>query len=531
MKRRVGIDVGGTNTDAVLLEDERVVHAVKTPTTADVTTGIKNALAALRADAGAEPHRTSGRPPTAQAGLADPAPIDAVMIGTTHFTNAVVQRRDLTRVAAIRIGLPASASLEPFIDWPEDLAAIVRGEIVMLEGGHEYDGRPILPFDAAGLRAAARRIRDAGLTSVGVASVFSPLNPSCEEQAAEILREECPGVAVTLSHRLGRIGLLERENATLLNAALVDLARKTARAFTDALGASGIAAPLYLTQNDGTVMRASVAETFPVYSFASGPTNSMRGASFLSKRENALVIDIGGTTTDIGSLRHGFPREANNVVEIGGVRTLFRMPDLLSLGLGGGSMISGSGDALAVGPSSVGFRLTEQALVFGGDILTMTDVAVAAGLIDLGDRGRVAGLPAATVEAVLARARTMIEEGVDRMKTEAGETPLIAVGGGAFLVPPRLAGVSEVLHVPHQAVANAVGAAIAQVSGEVDQIFQDLPRDEAIARARQAAEDKAVAAGADRSTLAVVEVEDLPLAYLPGNSLRTRVRVVGDIAG
>src|SRR6185312_13032104 len=106
--------------------------------------------------------------------------------------------------------------------------------------------------------------------------------------------------------------------------------------------------------------------------------------------------------------------------------------------------------------------------------------------------------------------------------------PLIAVGGGSFLVPARLAGVSEVLNVPHQAVANAVGAAIAQVSGEVDQIFQDLTREEAIARARRAAEDKAVAAGADRAT--INEVEDLPLAYLPGNSLRTRVRVVGDIA-
>src|SRR5438094_817911 len=99
----------------------------------------------------------------------------------------------------------------------------VGGEIVMLEGGHEYDGRPLVPFDTAGMRAAARRIREAGITSVGVASVFSPLNPFCEEQAAEILREECPGVAVTLSHRLGRLGLLERENATLLNAALVDL--------------------------------------------------------------------------------------------------------------------------------------------------------------------------------------------------------------------------------------------------------------------------------------------------------------------
>ena len=210
------------------------------------------------------------------------------------------------------------------------------------------------------------------------------------------------------------------------------------------------------------------------------------------------------------------------------MRTLFRMPDLLSLGLGGGTVVSN--DPLRVGPTSVGFRLTEQALVFGGDVLTVTDIAVAAGLIDLGDGKRVATLPPTLVDGVLARIRAMIEEGVDRMKTDASDAPLIAVGGGSFLVPARLAGVSEVVNVPHQAVANAVGAAIAQVSGEVDQIFQDLSRDDAIARARQLAEDKAVDAGADRTTLTVVEVEDLPLAYLPGNSLRTRVRVVGEIA-
>jgi N-methylhydantoinase A/oxoprolinase/acetone carboxylase beta subunit len=416
------------------------------------------------------------------------------------------------------------------VDWPEDLAALVRGEVVMLEGGHEFDGRPLVPFDARGMREAARRIRAAGIRSVAVAAVFSPLNASGEEEAAAILAEECPDVAVTLSHRLGRIGLLERENAALLNACLIELARRTTRAFTEALRTSGIRAPLYLTQNDGTVMRAEVAESFPVYSFASGPTNSMRGAAFLGKRDEALVIDVGGTTTDIGSLRHGFPREANSVVEIGGVRTLFRMPDLLSLGLGGGTRVSGSPPALTIGPASVGYRLTEQALVFGGDVLTVTDVAVAAGLIDLGDRTRVAALPAALVDGALAHIRAMIEEGVDRMKTDARDAPLIAVGGGSFLVPPRLAGISEVLDVPHQAVANAVGAAIAQVSGEVDQIFQDLPREEAIARARAAAEDKAVAAGADRGTISVVEVEDLPLSYLPGNSLRTRVRVVGEIA-
>lgn len=512
LTRRIGIDVGGTNTDAILLEGERVVHTVKTPTTPDVTTGITRALRSLLEESRAE--RTA---------------IDAVMIGTTHFTNAVVQRRDLMPVAAIRIGLPASASLEPFVDWPEDLAAIVRGEVVMLEGGHEYDGRPIAPFDTAGMRAAARRIRQADLTSVGIASVFSPLNSACEEQAAAILREECPDVALTLSHQLGRIGLLERENATLLNAALVGLARKTTRAFAEALAASGITAPLYLTQNDGTVMVAGVAEVFPVYSFASGPTNSMRGAAFLSKLTDAIVVDVGGTTTDIGSLRHGFPREANNVVEIGGVRTLFRMPDLLSLGLGGGSLVRD--EPVAVGPLSVGYQLTERSLVFGGGELTATDIAVAAGLIDLGDRARVATLPPALVRLAVARVHAMIEEGVDRMKTDARDEPLIAVGGGCFLVPERVAGISEVVHVEHQAVANAVGAAIAQVSGEVDRIFQNLTRDEALVLARRAAEEQAVRAGADPGTLAVVEVEDLPIAYLPGNSLRVRVRVVGDIAG
>jgi N-methylhydantoinase A/oxoprolinase/acetone carboxylase beta subunit len=216
------------------------------------------------------------------------------------------------------------------------------------------------------------------------------------------------------------------------------------------------------------------------------------------------------------------------VVEVGSVRTVFRMPDLLSLGLGGGSLVCD--DPVRVGPRSVGYRLVDESRVFGGGTLTATDVAVAAGLIDLGDRRRVADLPADLVKTALARMHATIEEAVDRMKTDAREEPLIAVGGGCFLVPERLPGVSEVVHVRHQAVANAVGAAIAQVSGEVDQIFQNLPRDAAIAEARRIAEQRAVSGGANAATLQVVEVEDLPLAYLPGNSLRVRVRVVGDIS-
>src|SRR5262249_7472237 len=160
-------------------------------------------------------------------------------------------------------------------------------EVFMLEGGHEYDGRELMPFDEETMVAAARRIRDEGIEAVGVSSIFSPLDPSHEERAEAILASECPNAQVTLSHRLGRIGLLERENAALLNAALTGLARVTIAGFRDAIARSGIDAPLYITQNDGTVMAAETAMALPVMSFASGATNSMRGAAFLSGLKDA----------------------------------------------------------------------------------------------------------------------------------------------------------------------------------------------------------------------------------------------------
>jgi len=509
--RRIGIDVGGTNTDAVLLEDGRVIHAVKSPTTEDVTGGILAALDLLSH----EPRVAQGR-------------IDGVVIGTTHFINAVVQRRHLGKIAAVRIGMPASASLPPFCDWPKDLAALIAGEIFMLEGGHEYDGREFMPFDEAHMRAAARRIRELGITAVGVSSSFSPLDPSHEERAGEILAAECPGVRVTLSHRLGRIGLLERENAALLNAALGDLAKVTIDGFRAAIAASGIDAPLFITQNDGTVMAAETAMALPVMSFASGATNSMRGAAFLSGLKDAMVVDVGGTSADVGQLKSGFPRKANSVVEVGGVRTLFRMPDLYSIGLGGGSIVRQN--PLRVGPDSVGYRLTREALLFGGATVTATDAAVKSGVAEIGDKSRLGDLPREVADGVIARAAEMLEDAIDRMKTEAGDVTLIAVGGGAFLVPNKLTGIGEVIRVPHGDCANAIGAAVAQVSGETDQIYRDMTRAEAIAAAEARAIERAKAAGADPPTIQTIEIEDMPLAYLPGNALRVRVRVAGEIA-
>jgi N-methylhydantoinase A/oxoprolinase/acetone carboxylase beta subunit len=507
--KRIGIDVGGTNTDAVLVDDGAVVGAVKSPTTTDVTGGIVAAVRDLRKAVGT----IDG--------------VAAVLIGTTHFVNAVVQRRNLAQVGAIRIGLPGTASLPPFCDWPADLGALVNGGIWQVEGGHDYDGRSFMPLDTAALRKAAKEIRAKGLRSVAITAMFSPLDAAHEDEAAAIVREAAPDVVVSCSHLLGGIGLLERENAALLNASLVVLADETVRGFGRAMTEMGFDAPLYITQNDGTVAEAARAVAFPVYSFASGPTNSMRGAAYLSKIEDAIVVDVGGTTADFGHLRHGFPREANAVVHVGGVRTLFRMPDLISIGLGGGSLVDPAN--MTVGPRSVGYRLVEEALVFGGKTLTATDVAVAAGLIDLGDRSRVRHLPAPLVDGALARAKAMVEEHVDRMKTDAQDVTLIAVGGGAFLVPDHLEGVGRVVRLEHGGCANAVGAAIAQVSGEVDQVFQGLSRTDAIAAARGLAEKRAVEAGADAATISLVEAEDIPIAYLPGNAMRVRAKVVGDI--
>ena len=511
MSRRIGIDVGGTNTDAVLVDINGVVGAMKSPTTANVTDGVRQALSGLIETVG----------PCANN-------IDSAMIGTTHFVNAVVQRKGLNKIAALRITLPGSASLRPLVDWPKDLAKVVDGGSYFISGGNEYDGREVVPLDEEAVVNAARSIRNNGITSIGITASFSPLNSSCEDHVAEIISRECPEMRITCSHSLGRIGLLERENATLLNAALLDLAANTTDAFRIALDEVGITAPLYITLNDGTVTSDELARKFPVYCFASGPTNSMRGAAFLSGIDNAIVCDVGGTTADIGCLINGFPREANNVVEVGGVRTLFRMPDLISIGIGGGTIVREN--PLSVGPDSVGFRLLEEARVFGGSQLTLTDIAVASGLMDAGDKAQTSDIPETLIEAALTSAHQKIAVTVDQIKTDSQDVPMIAVGGGAPLIPETIPGISVVHRVPFHGVANAVGAAIAQISGEADQVFQDLTRDAALAAALETAVENAVKSGADRSTVKTIEMEDLPIAYLPGHAIRARVRVVGDIA-
>ncbi len=511
---RIGVDVGGTHTDAVLLDGDAVLAATKALTTADVLTGVVNALDTVLSDV-----------PGSEASVA------AVMLGTTQFTNAVVERRELAEVAAVRIGMPSGRGLPPKIGWPDDIANALGPNVYELHGGMSYSGWPLAELDSSEIDRMVRDLVHKNVEAVSIAGAFSPVQPEMELEVGRCVRKALPDARITLSHTMGGLGILERENAALLNTSLLGFADRVVDALVSAVRDRGLGCPFFVSQNDGTLMQAEFARSFPALTFASGPTNSLRGASKLTGLTEAVVVDIGGTTSDIGVLRNGFPRDSNVVIEVGGVRTNFRMPDLLAIGLGGGSLVGA--DGTEVGPRSLGHRLVEDGLVFGGDVMTATDVVVASGEANIGDPRLVSDLDPTVCKAALGRITELLDSGIEQMKPSSDPLPVILVGGGSLLVTQGLAAASELKRPEHAEVANAIGAAIAQIGGEAEQLvsYDQVSRDDAIAAVTAQAVDTAVAAGADRATTRTIDIEEIALSYMTDTTVRLRVKVVGDIAG
>lgn len=510
---RIGIDVGGTHTDAVVLDGQNVIASTKVLTSQNVKDGVVNALDEI----------------LSQSGI-DHGVIDAVMIGTTQFTNAVIQRRDLAPTAIIRVALPSGELVPPMIDWPEDIAAELGRNVYMIHGGRTYDGFPIAPLSDEEIDKVIDDIRSKDIQLVAISGVFSPSDSTQEEYVAARVRSKHPHVRVTPSHSIGRMGLLERENAALLNASLLPLAEKVVSSFAAALKERQIECPFYISQNDGTLMSAQFAAEFPALTFASGPTNSLRGASLLTQINDAVVVDIGGTTSDIGVLQDGFPRQSNIAIEVGGVRTNFRMPDIQAIGLGGGSLVKDEGST--IGPQSVGYRLVTDGIVFGGDTLTTTDIIVAAGHADIGDRERVAGLNALLVDTAVAKIHEIIDNGIDQMKSSRDPVPVILVGGGAVLVSRNLDSAAVIHRPEHSGVANAIGAANAQVGSEAERIvsYRRIPRDTVLDEMTAELKTGLARAGADPDSVRIADIEETAISYMADESTRIRVKMVGDLS-
>lgn len=519
---KIGIDVGGTNTDAVLLDEQcRVIQSVKTPTTADIESGIYQALALLLAD-----------------NKINTLAIKYVMIGTTHATNAIIQRENLARTAAIRICLPAGQAIEPMFTWEEDLKEAIGNTYFFVHGGCEFDGRPLQlqDLDVNECSQVLHQVKEKGIESLAVTSIFSSVSDGYEKAferlAKEILGQDFP---VTLSSEIGKVGLLERENATILNACLVKVIDKVAAGLENALMRYNIEALIYFSQNDGTTISLDTAKRYPILTIGSGPTNSIRGAAYLSNLSDCIVCDIGGTSTDIGILTKGFPRESSLAVEIGGIRTNFRMPDIISIGIGGGSIVQCHQGKVTVGPHSLGHRIIEDSIAFGGDTLCATDCLLALGLISIDhldcDPTRVHWVDPRICEQAVAIIHRNIIAALNKIKTKQTNYPVVLVGGGAILIQDHLSDGIQFIRPENAGCANAIGAAAADVSGEIDLMLSLVgkSRHDVIEKAKQQVIQRTIEAGADPETVMIVELEEVPVPYLPSNIIRIKAKASGEL--
>ncbi|WP_436015451.1 hydantoinase/oxoprolinase N-terminal domain-containing protein [Rhizobium sp. LjRoot254] len=330
----LGIDTGGTYTDAVLFNPEEGVKArAKALTTRhDLSEGIRGAVDNVLSETGTEP-----------------SSIRLASLSTTLATNALVEGQG-GRVCLVMIGF-----------GPEDLerdglkAALGTDPVVFLPGGHNVHGHEA-PLDTSALTGQLDALANS-VTAFAIAGYFAVRNPAHELRIRDLIRETTH-LPVTCSHELSsKLGGPRRALTTLLNARLVSMIDRLIGSSEDFLKARGITAPLMVVRGDGALISAAEARLRPIETILSGPAASLVGARFLTGLDDAVVSDIGGTTTDVAILDEGRPRLDENGAVVGGYRTMVQAVAMRTYGLGGDSEVHvnarGLEGALTLGPRRV----------------------------------------------------------------------------------------------------------------------------------------------------------------------------------
>lgn len=459
----LGIDVGGTHTDAVLLEDLRVRKKTK------VVTRQENLIESLLGVADEILHGENLRA------------LERIVFSTTISTNAIVQGRTdrVGLVIASGPGLPAE-----FLRIDEESHPV--------SGYINHRGFEVAPVDDAEVRKLGDHFREKGIRHIGAVGKFSTRNPKQELRIRDLLKNDFRHIS--LGHRMsGNLNLPRRIATTYLNAAVWE----TYNAFVEEVlrfkKRMGLEAPVYILKADGGTFEIGHSAEFPVYTILSGPAASIMGILSLARcTGDAVAIDVGGTTTDIALFSAGAPLLEPLGVTIGGRRTLIRGLKTRSIGIGGDSRVRCTRGELTIGPERDG-----PAAACGGEHPTPTDAMIVLGLTDIGEPHRAAEAVdrlAASMNIPLREAAERIFEGtcrrivsaVEEMLDEINNRPvytihemlegkkikpdrLYLVGGPAKAMAARLGGLLGLgtMIPPHAEVANAIGAALARNTTEV----------------------------------------------------------------
>jgi len=330
MKLGLGIDTGGTYTDAAVVDFEtrQVLHTAKTPTTKhDLSVGIARCIEALHAT--------------------DWAQIRLVSLSTTLATNAIVEGRG-GRVGLLLLGYDASL----LQDYGLERELPVR-DYHIIRGRFDLRGNEVQPLDVEQVRRIGRSLAP-DVDAFAVSGYLSVMNPTHELAARDILIAQT-GLPVACGHELtSALNSVRRAATCALNARLLPLIAELIEATKRAMARKGIRAPLLVVKGDGTLVSEAVARERPIDTVMSGPAASAVGGMFLSGLSNGLVVDMGGTTTDIARLHDGLPVVSDQGATVGGWRTCVRAADIRTAGLGGDSHVwlTKTGE-LRVGPRRV----------------------------------------------------------------------------------------------------------------------------------------------------------------------------------
>ena len=477
MSGRIGIDVGGTFTDAVIVADGGL-HIAKVRSTPErIEQGFMDALRELTARAG-----TSA------------ADVGYLAHGSTVATNAIVQRR-LARTALITndgfrdvLAIGTQMRQNVYDLWtPEPEPIVPRALCVGVRGRMDAQGREITPLDEDAVTAAADLLRDEAVEAVAVSLLFSFLNPDHELRIGEILAERLPGVPVSLSCRVvPEYREYVRASTTALNASLLPLLGTYIEAVSGEVEREGVPVPVYLMQTNGGVTPADRAQQLPIGLAASGPAAGVTGGARMAGlvgEPAALTFDMGGTTADIGLVLEGRP-QLRFSGEAAGMPVNLPQIDVLAIGAGGGSIARvDEFGALRVGPESAGAVPGPAAYGAGGTAATVTDAHVVLGTLGE-DGGLAGGIPLdgglarravaeavgeplgmeaeAAAEAILRIANANMANALRVMSVARGHDPrrfaLVAIGGAG---PMHACALADELGIPRVVVPRYPGVAAA----------------------------------------------------------------------